>query len=300
MRIRYSFGSRHTGHIENIKKQRGKYPDVMKEVIQISDIILEILDARFANEMRNKSVEESIRQKGAKIIYILNKSDLVNKNEIEKTLPKDMRPYVFVSAKTGEGAKELRNRIKIEAKRVELPDKKERVQVGIIGYPNAGKSSLINLITRKGAAKTSRQAGFTRGMQKIRFAEGILMLDTPGVIPDDKYSTDEKNNRTKDTKVGARTYSDIKDPEDVVYHLMSPPTAKDEENPTVEEVKAIKEAEINSKKIEKFYNIDAHGDAETLIEELGKKKKFLKKGGKTDIDRTARLIIRDWQNGVIK
>jgi hypothetical protein len=42
VRVRYSFGSRHTGRIENIKKQRKKYPDIMKEVIGISEIILEI------------------------------------------------------------------------------------------------------------------------------------------------------------------------------------------------------------------------------------------------------------------
>lgn len=44
VRVHYSFGSRHTG---NIKKQRKKYLDVMEEVVRISDVVLEILDARF-------------------------------------------------------------------------------------------------------------------------------------------------------------------------------------------------------------------------------------------------------------
>jgi len=279
VRVRYSFGSRHTGKIENIKKQREKYPNVAKEVIRISDILLEILDSRFIDDTRNEEMEESIKSKGKKIIYVLNKSDLVDVKEIQKNLPKNMRPFVFVSAKSGAGAKDLRDRIKIEAKRVELNETMTRVHVGIIGYPNTGKSSIINLITRRGVAKTSKQAGFTKGVQKIRFSEDILILDTPGVIPESRYSSDKNLNRSYDAKVGARTYSDVKDPEEVVDYLMS--------------------EKQNQEKIESFYNIKSDGDSEILINELGKSKGFLSKGAVIDVDRTARLILRDWQEGKI-
>ncbi len=277
VRVRYSFGSRHTGRIENIKKQRPKYPDVMKEVIRISDIVLEILDARYITETRNKEIEEDIKKQGKKIIFILNKADLVNKTELEKSLPKDLKPYVFVSTKTKRGSRDLRDKIKIESKRIDLGEKK-RVHVGVIGYPNAGKSSVINLITRRGVTGTSRQAGYTKGMQKVRMSEGILILDTPGVIPESKYSTDAKMSFSEDAKVGARSYNDIKDPEDIIHYLM-----KD-----------------HSKEIEKYYKIEAKGDSEILIEKLGKEKNFLKKGGKIDIDRTSRIILRDWQEGNIR
>jgi ribosome biogenesis GTPase A len=278
VRIRYSFSSRRTGKIENIKKQRGKYPDVMKEVVRISDIILEILDVRFIEETRNLKIEENILNSGKVLVYVFNKVDLVNEKEVEKTIPKWMRPYVFVSTTEGIGLNKLKARIKMEAKRVlkNRTDKKERVHIGVIGYPNAGKSSVINFVTRRGAAKTAKQAGFTRGMQKIKLSEGILILDTPGVIPSSKYSTDSQS-FAEDVKVGGRTYSDVKDPEDVVYYLM-----KDEKD-----------------KIERFYNIDAKGDVEFLINEIGKMKGFLGKGGKVDVDRTARLILRDWQEGKI-
>jgi len=63
----------------------------------------------------------------------------------------------------------------------------------LIGYPNTGKSSVINMITRRGVAKTAKQAGFTKGMQKIRMDDKILILDTPGVIPVSKYSTENKS-----------------------------------------------------------------------------------------------------------
>ena len=284
VRVRYSFGSRHTGRIKNIKKQRGKYPDIMKDVVRISDIVLEILDARFIQETRNLEVEKDILSQNKILIYILNKSDLVNVEKIKKEMPKWMKPYVFVSATKNIGLKDLKARIKIDAKKVLVKMKEEketenrkRVHVGVIGYPNTGKSSVINFITRRGVAKTAAKAGYTRGMQKIRMSEDILILDTPGVIPDSEYSTKESS-FAKDTKLGARTYSDVKNPEDVVFYLMKE----------------------YSNEIEKFYKIKAKGDVEILINELGKQRGFLGKGGNIDIDRTSRIILRDWQEGKIR
>ncbi|MCK5449880.1 50S ribosome-binding GTPase [Candidatus Pacearchaeota archaeon] len=277
VRVRYSFGSRHTGNIKNIKKQKKTYPDIMEEVVQISDIVLEVLDARFIEETRNLAIEKDIKKLGKKIIYILNKADLIDVKAVEKGLSEDLRPRIFVSVLTKMGSKDLRDRIRIEAKRVKLKDVRERVQVGIVGYPNVGKSSLINLISRRGAAKISKQAGYTKGMQKIKMCEGILILDTPGVISRDKYSSSEGKASSSDARVGARTYSDVKNPENVVQDLMS----------------------SDVKMIEKFYKIETEGDSDELIEQLGKVKGFLKKGGEIDVDRTARLILRDWQEGKI-
>ena len=323
VRVRYSFGSRHTGRIANIKKQRGKYPDVMKEVVRISDIVLEILDARFIEETRNLEVEKDILEKGKKLVYVLNKSDLVDVKELEKALPKWMKPYVFVSATERLGLKDIKSRIKMESKRIlsarnaveqRIKEKqangskekmlisdlvsKKRIHVGVIGYPNTGKSSVINFISRRGVAKTSKQAGWTKGMQKIRMSEDILILDTPGVIPASLYSS-ESSSFAKDVKVGGRTYSNVKNPEDVVYYLMSAPEPKDENNLTEKEKILTDEAERNSRSIRKFYDIKSDGDMNDLIEELGAKKKFLGKGGKVDVDRTARIILRDWQEGKI-
>jgi ribosome biogenesis GTPase A len=324
VRVRYSFGSRHTGRIANIKKQRGKYPDVMKEVVRISDIVLEILDARFIEETRNLEVEKDILEKGKKLVYVLNKSDLVDVKELEKALPKWMKPYVFVSATERIGLKDIKARIKMESKRIlsarnaveqRVKEKqangskekmliadlisKKRIHVGVIGYPNTGKSSVINFISHRGAAKTSKQAGWTKGMQKIRMSEDILILDTPGVIPASLYSS-ESNSFAKDVKVGGRTYSNVKNPEDVVYYLISAPEPKDENNLTEKEKILADEAERNSRAIRKFYDIKSDGDMNDLIEELGEKKRFLGKGGKVDVDRTARIILRDWQEGKIK
>jgi ribosome biogenesis GTPase A len=69
---------------------------------------------------------------------------------------------------------------------------------------------------------------------------------------------------------------------------------------TPKEEAAIVYARKSAKAIDKFYDMKSMGDVEVLIEELGKKKGFLGKGGVVDEDRTARLILRDWQSGAIR
>jgi ribosome biogenesis GTPase A len=278
MRVRYSFGARHTKNLENIKKQRQKYPPIVDEIIKTSDLILEVLDARFPEETRNRAVEDEIKKRNKKIIFVLNKSDLVNSVEKQKLLKGDVWPYIYISSKQRRGSAKLRELIKIELRRVDMINQRERYQVGIIGYPNTGKSSLINLLSGKSSAGTGAQAGFTKGMQKIRLSSTILLLDTPGVIPREEYASTGNEALSKHTKVYARDYSKVKDPELVVASLM-----KD-----------------YSKELEEFYKIKAEGDIEVLLATLGKQKGFLAKAGEIDEDRTARLILKDWQTGKIR
>jgi ribosome biogenesis GTPase A len=272
MRVRHSFSSRHTGKIRNLRKQRKKYPFIAKKIIDDSDIVLEILDARFPKETRNEKFEEEIKKRDKRIIYVLNKADLVDKNNLY--LPQGLFPYVFVSSTLRKGIKNLRDRIKREAKGVN----KEKITVGIIGYPNTGKSSVINSLIGKSSAGVGSDAGFTKSMQKIKLSENIVLLDSPGIIPEKEYSTQDREKIALNAKLGARSYSQIKEPELVVAKLIK-------DYPDV---------------LEKFYKIGANGDSEILIEKLGKRKGFLKKGGEVNEDTTARLIIKDWQTGKIK
>lgn len=272
MRVRYSFSSRHTGKVKNIRKQKGKYPSIVKKIIQDSDIILEILDARFIQETRNENFEEEIKKRKKAIIYVLNKADLITKTNLK--LPKELNPHVFVSSTQRRGIKDLRDRIKIEAKKIE----KEKVTVGIIGYPNTGKSSLINSLIGKSSAGVGSDAGFTKSMQKIKLSQNIVLIDSPGIIPEKEYSSQNQEKLSTHAKLGARSYSQIKEPDMVITLLMR-------DYPDL---------------LEKHYKIDAKGDPEVLLEELGKMKGFLKRGGQVNEDATARLILRDWQQGNIR
>ena len=82
MRKRYSFSSRRTRKIKNIRKQKQKYPSIADKIVEASDIILQILDARFPEKTRNHELEEEILKKDKRIIYDFNKSDLVNKKKL--------------------------------------------------------------------------------------------------------------------------------------------------------------------------------------------------------------------------
>ena len=252
------------------------YPDIAMEVVRISEIVLEICDARFIKESRNKEFEEFVIKSGKKLMYVLNKADLVDMEEVASKIElHDLQPHFFISCKTHYGISNLRDMIKMEVKR--LDRKYKRAHIGVIGYPNMGKSSVINLLVGRPVAKIAAEAGFTKGLQKIRLAKDILIIDTPGVIPE-KETGQEKRNLVKHTQMNVRMWDKVKDPDTVVFNLMK-------KYPDV---------------FERFYGIDCIGDLEILIETLGKKMHFIKKGGLIDIDRTARLILRDWQDGRIK
>ncbi len=275
MRVRYLFSSRRTRRIENIGKQRAKYPSLAEKIIQDSDIILEILDARFPKETQNVEIEDKIKKLDKKLIYVLNKSDLTTQKKLRNF--NYLHPNIAISCKERKGIKKLRDFIKQLSKKIHKNNKIEKVAVGVIGYPNTGKSSLINLLVGKASAGTGADAGFTKGIQKLKLDENTILLDSPGVIPKEEYSSIEQEKLARHTIVGGRSHSQVKEPEIVVAKIMS----------------------FYPEILEKFYKIPAQGDSEILIEELGKKKGFMKQGGKVNEDKTARFILKDWQEGRI-
>lgn len=276
MRVRYSFSSRRTRTIDPFNDHRTAFPKIAREVIRISDVLLEVLDARFIEKTRNKAIEQEIKKQNKILIYVINKVDLVDINNLKKELEQtDVSSYALISCKVKIGKKNLLEKIKIEVKRLKLI---KRAHVGIIGYPNTGKSSLINFLSGRSSTGTSAESGYTKGIQKIRINQDICLLDTPGVIPEGENSNINRADLVKHTEISVRTYDKVKNPEFVVVSLMK-------SYPNI---------------IESFYNIDAKGNAEMLLEELGRKKHFLLKGNEVDIDRTARLIIKDWQKGDIR
>ena len=265
------------GKSPHTHKHKSYVPSVINRVIEEADIILEVLDSRFIEKTRNYEIEKKLKKLGKLIIYVFNKSDLVNINEIKlnRELEK-LKPNLFLSSKEKNGYANLKRLIKIESKRL----KQEFVNIGIVGYPNTGKSSLINFLTGKSAAKTSSEAGYTKGMQKIKLSKGLYLIDTPGIIPILEKSSTSIKNLVKQPQIGAVSWDKTKDSELVVNELMK-------EYPNV---------------LEKHYNINVSMDidSEIFIEKLGKKLNYLKKGNLVDEIRTAKKILRDWQEGKIK
>lgn len=259
------------GKPETTNKHRKSVPAIIERLIEDADIIIEVLDSRFISHTRNPELEKKVKSLKKILIYVLNKSDLVNKSKIKT---KQLEPHVFFSSKEKEGYSNLKKLIKIYQKRLN----KENLNIGFVGYPNAGKSSMINYLTKKSSAKVSSEAGFTKGIKKIKFSKGVYLIDAPGIIIPKEKSSSDKDVLAKQSQIGAITLDKTKDPELVVSKIMA-------EYPEL---------------IEKHYNLIPTQDSEILIENLGRKLNYLKKGNIVDETKTAKKILRDWQNGIIK
>jgi len=161
-----------------------KFWRILSSVVEKADVLLMVLDARMVAESRNEEIEEKVSGLGKPLIFVINKCDLVERAVLERW-KRTLSPCVFVSATKYHGLAMLRERILIEAKRSSTEKGMrilDKVRVGVLGYPNVGKSALINAMTGRGAAKTSPHSGFTRASKFI--AKGALIfIDTPGVIP---------------------------------------------------------------------------------------------------------------------
>ena len=87
------------------------------------------------------------------------------------------------------GTDNLMNVLKNYA-RIDGANAKQTIYVGVVGFPNVGKSSLINSLKRTRAVATGNTPGVTKSMQEVQLDKNIMLLDSPGVVLSTKEQSD--------------------------------------------------------------------------------------------------------------
>jgi len=240
----------------------------VKDVIRESDMLIEVVDARYPQESRNFELEHAIKKHGKSLLIVMTKADLVPESFLKRAsaLISKTFPVVYISATKRHGTRKLFDTIR------KLRNGKS-VTIGVFGYPNVGKSSLINVLKGRHSAPTSPIPGYTKGRQLLRLEKNVMLIDTPGVAP-------LRGKKSLFLK-GAIGMHQVRDIQESVINLL---------NELV--VKGAK------KTIEEHYGLQLNDPADFLVS-FADKYNFRLKGNKPDTRRAAEKIYTDWLHGRI-
>ena len=167
----------------------------------------------------------------------------------------------MTSASTTVGADSLMNILKNYARVEGEKDAKKLITVGVIGFPNVGKSSLINSLKRTKAAATGNTPGVTKAMQEIQLDKHIVLIDSPGVVLSTQEQADSLILRQ------AVRVEDIVDPVRPVQALLN---------------------RVEADQLMKYYRIAAWKDVDSFLGQVARKRGFLQAGGVANFDQAAR------------
>ncbi|EDW74414.1 uncharacterized protein Dwil_GK21401 [Drosophila willistoni] len=245
----------------------------LHKVVDASDVLLQVLDARDPMGTRSKYIEEFLRKEKPHkhLFFILNKVDLVPVWVTQRWVAILSAEYPTIAFHAslqhpfGKGA--LINLFRQLGK---LHLDKKQISVGFIGYPNVGKSSVINALRSKKVCNVAPIAGETKVWQYITLMKRIFLIDCPGVV----YPSAETD--TEKVLKGVVRVELVTNPEDYVDVVLK---------------------RVRTEYIAKNYKIDSWTSSNHFLEQLAKKSGKLLKGGEPDITVTARMVLNDWQRG---
>ena len=243
------------------------------KVIDSSDVILQVIDARDPMGTRCSQIENYLaKEKSHKhLVLILNKIDLVPTWVTRKwvsILSKELPTLAFhASMKNPFGKGSL---IGLLRQFSSLHKGNNQISVGIIGYPNVGKSSLINSLMSKKVCNVAPIPGETKVWQYVTLMKRIYLIDCPGVV----YSTEES------------------DEEKVLKGVVRIELVQD---PTLYIDAVLRK--VKKEHIKATYNIDGWSSSSDFLEKLANKSGKLLKGGEADESTVAKMVINDWQRG---
>lgn len=161
--------------------------DIEDNKIKLADVILYVLDSRAPFSCMNPNVNKIVH--GKPIIYVFNKSDLADDKrvaEIQKEFSDSGKTSIVVSANNNQFRNAVKNALKIVlSEKIERNRQKNiniTYKVMILGVPNTGKSTLINMLCGSKKAITGNIAGVTKANTWLKIDDMFMMLDTPGVL----------------------------------------------------------------------------------------------------------------------
>lgn len=238
------------------------------------DVIIEILDARAPHSSSNPVIDKIIKEKP--VIKVLNKSDLSDPLDTKKWQQyfnkSEYQNSIAINAMTSESKNELVNLIS------QLSERKEgkNTLTMVVGIPNVGKSSVINMLAGKKIARTGNEPAITKGQQKINLRNGIMLIDTPGIL---WPKIEDPESGLKLAALGSIRNTAVGYDEIAIYII-----------------KFLMQKYPDYLKAR--YKIDLLSqDEHEIIELLAKKRGCLSKGGKIDLTKISEIIADDLRKG---
>lgn len=297
-----------TNNIE-IEKSRKQFDKVFKAVVDAADVVLYVLDARDPESTRSKKIEESILQhQGKRLIFLLNKIDLVPDEVVKQWVNflGSSFPTIPIKGASGtSGGKSFNKKmtqnntssqlllaLKAFAQKSNLH---RSITVGVIGYPNVGKSSIINSLTSQHGGKkqpcpVGNQAGITRVLREIKVDNKLKIIDSPGIVfPENskKNKLSKKDYEAKLAILNAIPEKMIEDPINVVTQLLK---------------KLAKDTKM-AESFKEFYKIPAVASVnlddftKSVLIHIARNQGRLGRGGIPNLHAAACVVLKDWRDG---
>lgn len=243
------------------------------KVIDSSDVVIQVLDARDPLGTRSTMIEEYLKKEKQHkhLIFVLNKVDLVPTWVTQRwvaTLSAEYPTIAFHASLNhpfGKGA--LINLFRQLSK---VHTAAKQISVGFIGYPNTGKSSVINALRSKKVCNVAPIAGETKVWQYITLMRKVYLIDCPGVVPPKDESDEEKVLR------GVVRIEHVTSPEDYIPALLD---------------------RVKPRYLERTYKIFKYENHIDFLEQMARRAGRLLKGGEPDINSVAKMVLNDWQRG---
>ncbi|KAF7894003.1 hypothetical protein EAF00_007517 [Botryotinia globosa] len=270
------------GHITSAREaifSKGQSKRIWNElykVIDSSDVVIHVLDARDPLGTRCRTVEKYIKDEAPHkhLIFVLNKCDLVPTGVAAawvRSLSKDYPTLAFHASITNSFGKG--SLIQLLRQFSSLHADRKQISVGFIGYPNTGKSSIINTLRKKKVCTVAPIPGETKVWQYITLMKRIYLIDCPGVVPPSTTDTPQ------DILLrGVVRVENVEHPEQYIPAVLS---------------------KTKPQHIERTYALKGYKNHIEFLELLARKGGRLLHGGEPDVDGVAKMVLNDFLRGKI-